>query len=651
MAKKLALVVHGIGEQSAGETLDRLVGAYSGDRPCSVQSDVRYLCDQEVGQTRQAELFPCHIRRVETVPKDDETDIVFAEVYWADLSKGATNIINSLIELLKLILGLGYVVRDNTAEKNPFFLLRWASQLFVWLIHGPIMASNLANASMLIIMYGAGYLGKSVGFLGWAFDYRASLAVGLSAALCFLACGTIGRRGRGFLFQRFLNWLGYIGIALVLGLVFVWLFLDDLDTLKRFYWFADKYTTIQKYAWAAAITSVFIMIVGQQIQDAVGKDQDSDVTLYPITASLMTLTFFIVVSLMWAVLLTGLSKMPHTIEIFSQGGWDEVVKQAVGATGIIWPCFGLLMLAAMATFLLRARKINQYKVNRPATPTNDEERAARLAYDKGTIIPRMIVHPVMYWMLFGIGILLYLSLLTLAWQTATKQIFGNMFGLFYESGQVFALTAGAVVLVLYNFIWRPLAAGLGVGKDIIGYFAVTRSEDAANPEMEKITTQKYVPETLDPKEKYRPLIRDRINGRFATVLEQLVAAEDPDEVIIISHSQGTVVAYEAIRDGVLEHCCVKNCKLITMGSPLWHVYKRYFPSRVDLLDRNIKGLDTWDNIYRIDDYVGTSVGDIDGDWPINHPVPQGGHLGYWSDAEVREILSRDALSELAAKDY
>jgi peptidoglycan hydrolase-like protein with peptidoglycan-binding domain len=309
------------------------------------------------------------------------------------------------------------------------------------------------------------------------------------------------------------------------------------------------------------------------------------------------------------------------------------------------------MLASLATFLWRGSKVGDYKKNRPKLVNTDAERAARLAFDKATVIPRMIVHPILYWALFAIGILLYLSLLTLAWQTPTRRIFGDAFGLFYESGQVFALTAGAVALVAYNFIWRPLAAGLGVGKDIIGYFAVTRKEDRANPEMRGLAVQKYIPETLDPNNKYRPLIRDRINGRFATVLEQLVAAEQPDEVIIISHSQGTVVAYEAIRDGVLGQCGVKNCQLITMGSPLWHVYKRYFPSRVDLLDRGISGLKSWENIYRIDDYVGTSIGDLEGDWPVNHPVAQGGHLGYWSDSEVREILSRDALSELAARDH
>jgi hypothetical protein len=342
-----------------------------------------------------------------------------------------------------------------------------------------------------------------------------------------------------------------------------------------------------------------------------------------------------------------MGKLPLTEEIFSTIGWSEVVKQAVGATGIIWPSFGLLLLGSIATVLWRASKVRSYKKNRPSSVTTQEQKDARLAYDRATVIPRMIVHPFVYWVLFIVGILLYLSLLTLAWQTPTKMMFGDWFGLFYESGQGFALTAGGGVLVIYNFIWRPLAAGLGVGKDIIGYFAVTRIDKDAEPKIKVKGGKNYYPESLDPNEQYRPLIRDQINGRFVTVLNQLVAAEDPDEVIIISHSQGTIVAYEAIRDGVLEGSGVRNCKLITMGSPLWHVYKQYFPSRVDLLPTDIEGLDSWDNIYRVDDYVGTSIGDVNGDWPLNHPVPEGGHLGYWSDAEVRKILSRDALSELA----
>lgn len=43
MTKKLALVVHGIGEKKPGETMDALVGALTGDVVCSLQSEERLL--------------------------------------------------------------------------------------------------------------------------------------------------------------------------------------------------------------------------------------------------------------------------------------------------------------------------------------------------------------------------------------------------------------------------------------------------------------------------------------------------------------------------------------------------------------------------------------------------------------------------------
>ncbi len=79
--KKLILVVHGIGEQAAGETLDDLAGAASEkNKAARVQSKVRWLADEhDMGEGRDVELFPCHIRRVNR----EKSELVFSEVFWA----------------------------------------------------------------------------------------------------------------------------------------------------------------------------------------------------------------------------------------------------------------------------------------------------------------------------------------------------------------------------------------------------------------------------------------------------------------------------------------------------------------------------------------------------------------------------------------
>lgn len=67
---------------------------------------------------------------------------------------------------------------------------------------------------------------------------------------------------------------------------------------------------------------------------------------------------------------------------------------------------------------------------------------------------------------------------------------------------------------------------------------------------------------------------------------------------------------------------------------------------IDHMKDKISG---WTNIYRIDDFVGTEIGDKDGDWPVNRPVEPKGHTGYWADDQVRAILEETVLDELKLK--
>ncbi len=99
MAKKLALVVHVIGEQQAGKTLDALVGSLTDDRPCAVGTELHHLRERhrdhpEDKDTRDKKLYPCHIRRV-TQGKDET---VFAEAFWGDISRGETGQVRGLID-------------------------------------------------------------------------------------------------------------------------------------------------------------------------------------------------------------------------------------------------------------------------------------------------------------------------------------------------------------------------------------------------------------------------------------------------------------------------------------------------------------------------------------------------------------------------
>ncbi len=150
--------------------------------------------------------------------------------------------------------------------------------------------------------------------------------------------------------------------------------------------------------------------------------------------------------------------------------------------------------------------------------------------------------------------------------------------------------------------------------------------------------------------------RTRIQQRLEIVYKALLACENPDEVVVISHSQGTLIALETLRDGRLAgqvgDAYIKPT-LVTMGLPTWHIYNYYFSSDFPI-DGNIKkDVAKWINIFRFDDFVGTNVAALAGDsksetdWPLNIPVPPRGHTGYWVDDDVRPHLVNHALSEFS----
>lgn len=155
--------------------------------------------------------------------------------------------------------------------------------------------------------------------------------------------------------------------------------------------------------------------------------------------------------------------------------------------------------------------------------------------------------------------------------------------------------------------------------------------------------------------------RARIAERFTSLL-RVVAAENYDSVIIVAHSQGSVIAADLLRflrisnDPVF--AALKG-KLVffTMGNPLRALYWRAFPPLYTWMDaaneptaKNALGIPLWINAYRSGDYVGRWIwrGDSgQGVWDrqkIYHQgqpeeefcVGAGAHLHYW-DATADDV--------------
>ena len=144
--------------------------------------------------------------------------------------------------------------------------------------------------------------------------------------------------------------------------------------------------------------------------------------------------------------------------------------------------------------------------------------------------------------------------------------------------------------------------------------------------------------------------RERIQNRMRELMASIANTEHFDRVIFVSHSQGTVILHDylsgaqAAEDLAYAH----RIDVITLASPLTHLYKHYFPAYDGVpgpTERLLGKLASWTNMWRIDDPIGNRIDMTKSDLVTNRTLPAGGHVDYW-----REKAVCDAILDLIGRD-
>ena len=192
-----------------------------------------------------------------------------------------------------------------------------------------------------------------------------------------------------------------------------------------------------------------------------------------------------------------------------------------------------------------------------------------------------------------------------------------------------------------------------------------------------IIISELTPQVINPKA--------RIFNRYASLLRYIhhganpkLPTQDYGAIIIIAHSQGTVISADVLRVLTRTYATPQNNKsqdpnmdaeldpsmnptglpvyLYTMGSPLKQLYNNAFPCLYDWMDhldhlQNF-GLKHWKNTYCTGDYVGRSLWAEPSESPPTGFKEQclgaGAHTHYWDNTfpEVAQSLDQMIL-ELA----
>ena len=156
-----------------------------------------------------------------------------------------------------------------------------------------------------------------------------------------------------------------------------------------------------------------------------------------------------------------------------------------------------------------------------------------------------------------------------------------------------------------------------------------------------------------------------IVGRFCVVVQQVLERDLPQRVSVLAHSQGTMIALEALNaisiarkgDYPLNtpHLALGTktahlrFDLVTMGCPLHQLYKHYFQRKYDIVRPEDSWLRSWINVYRADDFVGRAIEGPKRAYPRNVEIAPRGHVNYWADrAVIRRIIGLARLARSRA---
>jgi hypothetical protein len=613
------LIVHGVGETGPGKTVDLLLPALEAQKNSSVtqKGSLQVLHFKDREEDSKIGLFPVHLRRA-TI---QEKHAIFGEVYWADLSEGREGIFNQYLEMFNVIFGLRHI-SDQALALRKDRLSRWL-RCFLWfaafLLRGPVIAAHaflvgalvVANmlpeektlekkASWILDIY------KPAGALlqvkdrtepeeqnGWrpinALEFFSFELLGTGSVI---ACVCL------FVWLRMKNnksfWPTLVGSGALISLFAIGCMLILVTTdFGRQRSMAECYIMVMDglVAFCAVICSLlFLLSLFLVLAMWRSRPEEQQMQVHMIALGAGVLQFLLLFTALAAFDLAFYPTLTHNV-------MPHGCRRALPT--MPWCYFDWLLamtfvlcLLSGATFLWRAKK-------RPES---------RLIVGYFMLAYLAILCPMLLASLEGWWVRNFLT--NSKWWDPTELIPYD--GLSKFTSIVF------VALFFSLPLWgKSMRVVLHICNDIIKHF--NGGHDAINnPFWGKPVFE----------------IRERIQNRFRETLNRLLQGlQENGRLIVIAHSQGSVVAIDGLNKAIDPELRRNiDITLITMGSPFTHLYQWYFPDHYESVDDKStaedgkwhglkKSVKTWINLFRADDYIGTFIAcKISEVWLHNIPI-------------------------------
>lgn len=656
---QIVVVVHGIGDPEPGKTLSLLSRSIADqERPYVETPRTAWLFEKSnrAGQATDAaevKTFPVHQTNIRFENKHTE----LCEAFWGDLSRVSRGWIGVLAGIFQIVFGLRYVayVAGDQSGKAALWLKR-LGLMSSRILQGPVLAVTVFLGLMIVAVCGSHVVWKeSHSYANWP----QILLLGCGG-FAFLAAAIGSRVTRSRVVERFWFWMN-VTTAFVTGLMLVRLFWLD-TTFPEIAHSCEVHPGVMWYCRVLVVLLGFLWFVEIQVITAMAcccllacyqrKNHRPALIIAFLLPALAVGLWGQVIPMTWLAIKesTGtLENLTHFTQVF-----DDAI-----------PFLGVQMLMAVVVLVSLTVVLIRYAVWRSRSP--------KAAYLKGNKAPRLIIHPWMQSMMLlctaaGVALVSSLWLMnTFANQgQGEHQLSGLASSLATVNG--YAISVMVPLGGLFVFFLTHLRPGFDMILDVVNhfYFRPTNVSDVLDDDDEF-----DIAETTFENGKLFFSRREALHDRLRRILSHYRDQYDHQpELVVISHSQGTMAAIETLNDKDLDwlNNSFRSVTLVTMGSPFSHLYQHYFAHHYPALDEPFwvylnQRVDRWVNIFRVDDYVGNEI-----DFPapiqfesqpyttgtqayshqpeyLNIPVGPRGHVNYWADREVLEHLRRELFGQ------
>jgi len=639
---QLVLVVHGVGDPPPGSTLGSFARAMgASEQPLLDERQAIWLAEKS-SDPNYISTFPAHLCHLQA--RDQRMAI--AEVYWGDLTRICHGWLGSLMGILQILFGLRYVAFAAADQPGwPAQLLKGLGRGCFRLLHGPVLAINFCLMILLFTMI----LLHLIGAEKWLAAGTADWIVMGCCLVAYAIASTGWRVTNTRVFERFWFWVKVNSLFLFAVLAFKFIAgnfsLMELQSLQAIdvTWYGRLFVLQLGLLWGCAIFLLQFMLVCWTMAIFDRRVYKPAIHLSLLLPALSIGIWSHLLLLVWLFVADRVSVL---LQI------DDLATIFAGAPALL----GVQFLMSLFLGIVAGVSALQYVLWRQSSSIRK--------FQKGSRPPRLIVnHKVQLALGIGAAVGSALVLFIGINQFTTLPQHQGWLGKIMQNCSQIAMVAIVPISLLLGFLIPKCRPMFGIALEIVNHF-VFRA---------KASQRRFDDE--DQFDVWRTSLkngnlyfsrREFVIQRMKRVLRHY--ADHPSlssrpQLILLSHSQGTMVSIETLNDPDMAWLRDRfaSINLVTMGSPFQHLYQHYFRHYYPGLESNHwqhlqSNLDFWINVFRIDDPVGTEI-----DFPqgflhqsrskpsspqetlqpsgcINYPVGARGHVNYWNDHEVLRIL-------------